>query len=520
MYDPSMTSTSESKFLLVREIPHGLAILVLICLGGFFISLLINYPGFMSPDSSDQLIEARNGVYSDWHPPFIAFLWHFTDRIIEGSFGMLLLLTALIWLGTFLVTLYWFNKERFTLLSLFPALIVFYPPLFGISGTIWKDNFMWAFLMMAIGAAGSLEPVSSTRRWVSYVKLAIIASLLLMAMLARHNAVFAAVPIMILSIARFLGKHPPLYRIAVPSAVGLLVSVLLQFCGGLTTEYLATYKTNVWGQLAIFDVAGIIYRMPDHQQQQTFYARVPPRLRGAGSVDRLLETYDPSNSLTIQWGPEELLALRADGNAVVPGKQPAFGCAMDNDPSAPPNNVFDTYCFELTEQEKGSLIQLWSTSVIHFPLEWLSHRMSVFRHVIGTPYGSVYMDQKPEYWLAKILGHPAPDLKRFQTRVKWFLDRLTVHLMLLYKPWVYLALTITIIGACLLSLAEERLQIALIAASGLAHEAGLFLLAPASDYRYSHYMIYTSIVALLLLLRTYLIGPLREGTAQPATRVG
>jgi len=130
------------------------------------------------------------------------------------------------------------------------------------------------------------------------------------------------------------------------------------------------------------------------------------------------------------------------------------------------------------------------------------------------------MDQKPEYWLAKILGHPAPDLNRFQTRVKWFLDRLTVHLMLLYKPWVYLALTITIIGACLLSLAEERLQIALIAASGLAHEAGLFLLAPASDYRYSHYMIYTSIVALLLLLRTYLIGPLREGTAQPATRVG
>ena len=36
-------------------------------------------------------------------------------------------------------------------------------------------------------------------------------------------------------------------------------------------------------------------------------------------------------------------------------------------------------------------------------------------------------------------------------------------------------------------------------------EMGLFLLAPASDYRYSHYMVYTSVIALLLLMRTHLM---------------
>ena len=271
-----MTSISRYELFLARRIPHGQVVLALICLIGFGISLFINFPGFMSWDSANQLIEARNGVYSDTFPPFMAFLWHFTDQIIQGPFGMLLLITALIWLGTFLVTLYWFNKDQFTPLSLLPALIVFYPPLFGISGALWKDNLMWAFLILAIGTAGSLERVSPTRRSWTYIKLAIIANLLLMAMLSRHNAGFATVPIMILSIMRTISKRPRVQRIAVSGVIGLLVCVLLQFCAGLTTEYLATYKTNPWAYPVVFDVAGIIYRIPDRQQQQTFYARYPP----------------------------------------------------------------------------------------------------------------------------------------------------------------------------------------------------------------------------------------------------
>jgi hypothetical protein len=42
-----------------------------------------------------------------------------------------------------------------------------------------------------------------------------------------------------------------------------------------------------------------------------------------------------------------------------------------------------------------------------------------------------------------------------------------------------------------------KMQIALIAASGLAHELGLFLIAPTLDFRYSHYMIYAVMLALL-----------------------
>jgi hypothetical protein len=464
----------------------------------------------MSWDSADQLIEARNGLYSDTSPPFMALLWHFTDRIFHGPLGMLLLMSTLIWLGTFLVTLYWFNKDQFTPLSLLPALIVFYPPLFGISGAIWKDNLMWGFLTLAIGTAGSLGRVSPRLRWWTYVKLAIIASLLLMAMLTRHNAGFAAVPIMVLSIVRLIGNPPRIYRIAISGAIGLFVCVLLQFCAALTTEYLATYKTNPWAPSLIFDVAGIIYRIPERQQQQAFYTRLPARLQSPASLERMLELYNPRSINSMLFDLDDLLILRAGGNPdklIGLGPPPAIGCAMDKDPAAPPNNYFDTQCFELTEQEKGSLIQLWSTLVIHYPFAWLSHRMAVFHQLIGwNPYDSVYMDQHPVSWAEHIYGYPTPQLTRLQIDVRWLL----LHLKPIFRPWAYLALTLLIIGACLLSLTRERLNILLIAASGLAYEGGLFLLVASAEYRYSHYMIYTSVLALLLLMRTYLIEPARE----------
>jgi hypothetical protein len=499
-----MTSTSWSRVFLARTITHGQTILALICLGGFIVSLIINYPGFMSPDSFLQLLEARTGVYSDWHPPFIAFIWHFIERILPGSLGMFILVTSLIWVGTFLVTLYWFNKKRFTVFGLFPSLIVFYPPLFGTSGAIWQDNLIWALLMLAIGATGSLEPFSATRRWAICVTLTMITSVLFMAMLAADDKAgfaavpfFAAVPIMILSIVRVWGTSPRVYRIAVSSAGGLMICVLLQFCAVQTTEYLATYKTNGWTSLVIFDVAGIIYRMPDHQQQQTFYAQIPARLQGAGSLEGLLETYDPTSADRLLWSP--------DGNAVkptAPGKQPGLRCVTPLN-----NELDDTFCFELTEKEKGSLIQLWSTLVMHYPLAWLSHKMSVFRRAIGRHHWDyVYMEQEPAYWAPRIYGQPAPKLNWLQTRVKSLVARVSVHVWPLYMPLSYLILTIATIGACFLSYSEERLQIALIAASGLTQEMGVFLLAFGSAYRDSHYMIYTSVIALLLLMRTYLMG--------------
>ena len=377
--------------------------------------------------------------------------------------------------------------------------------------------------MLAIGVAGSLGPAMPTLRWGIYAKLATVACLLLLAMLARYNAVVAAVPIMILSIARSSGTLG-LNRIVLPGACGLLLCIVLQFVATMTTELLTTYHTNPWVFLAIFDVGGIIYRMPDRREQETYYAQLPARLRGAGSLDRLLETYNPANVDSMLPSVASLLALRAGGGKAYDwGGQPAaFGCAMDSNPSAPPNNKISTYCFELTNEEKTSLFRLWITSVSHFPFVWLLHKMSAFRHQIhfdNQPVwddaffpGSGFREEVETYDLphADLIAK----LNRFQTKVK----RIVFHQhtwIPIYRSWGYLLLTGFIICACLWAPTEERVQIALISASGLAHAGGLFLLACSAEYRYYHYLIYISVLTSFLLLRTYLTTQFEQADESP-----
>jgi hypothetical protein len=67
---------------------------------------------------------------------------------------------------------------------------------------------------------------------------------------------------------------------------------------------------------------------------------------------------------------------------------------------------------------------------------------------------------------------------------------------------------------------EERVQIALIAASGLAHAGKLFLLACSAEYRYYHYLIYTGVLASFLLLRTYLTRFEQADESPDSERVG
>jgi len=127
--------------------------LLLICIAGFSISIVINYPGFMSNDSVVQLLEGQDGLCTDWHPLHGVRL-AFRRSNDPGFAWNARLQTALIWSGTFLVTRYWFLELQPALLGLFAAGIVFYPPIFTITGAVWKDIFMLGFLMNAIGIAG------------------------------------------------------------------------------------------------------------------------------------------------------------------------------------------------------------------------------------------------------------------------------------------------------------------------------------------------------------------------------
>ena len=71
----------------------------------------------------------------------------------------------------------------------------------------------------------------------------------------------------------------------------------------------------------------------------------------------------------------------------------------------------------------------------------------------------------------------------------------------LFRPWFYFAIGFLLIAFTLWRFGIQRLEVTLLAASGFAHEAALFLIAPSPDYRYSHYTVFATTLAVMLLLR-------------------
>src|SRR3954470_14873666 len=73
----------------------------IILLIGWLWFLVYAYPGYMSADSLWQLNQARAANYNDWHPPMMAFMWRYLDKIVAGPILMLALQSM-----TFLIGLY------------------------------------------------------------------------------------------------------------------------------------------------------------------------------------------------------------------------------------------------------------------------------------------------------------------------------------------------------------------------------------------------------------------------------
>jgi hypothetical protein len=159
--------------------------------------------------------------------------------------------------------------------------------------------------------------------------------------------------------------------------------------------------------------------------------------------------------------------------------------------------------FQLTPEEKKDLFDLWLDCIVRHPRAWLRHRASAFRQVIGLNaqdlWSPVFMNPNGGQERVTRYYGKNPPLNRFQIALKGRFEALSKHLI--YRPWVYLLLTIAIIAFGLFFWNQARAEVFFVALSGLAYEGVLFFVGPSADYRYSHYMIYSSVLATLLLIR-------------------
>lgn len=256
-------------------------------------NILLWFPGIMTRDSFRQFTEARTGLYTDWHPPVMAWLWSWTLPVFPSSGAAFLIFDCVVYWGAVALIATDLARIGHRRAALAVALIAAAPPFIVMNAFVWKDTMMAVCLLGAF--AGVLHMRLGSRHRLAWSMG--VALLLLLAVLARSNAIIAAAPL----IVYWTAANTRLWK---QLALGLAVIVAgILFHGFVNAELLGAERSRSYNSLKVYDVAGVAHFSRD----TSVYPVAPP----LALVDRC---YDPQQWDWIGRGEcAELLSRQVKG---------------------------------------------------------------------------------------------------------------------------------------------------------------------------------------------------------------
>lgn len=406
---------------------------------GFALCWVAFYPGYMSFDSLYQYAMSNSGSYSDWHPPLMAWFWSVLNLGFDGPQGMLFWHLALLWGGLYAWSRIFRGLQHHCLIPL----VGFLPWVLNFSGVLWKDVGM-AFGLLGMMAAGLSRP----SRW----SVAVAAVLLFYAVNVRHNAIFAALPLLLL-IARNWFPRTAAWKSGL-LAVGALAVTL--WVGNLFT-----------------------YHWLDAKREH------------------------PSDYMML----DDLVHLSlTKGESLVPGVRLSAiqECAVVDVGQTP--LLGRTFCLDRESQLSlknalgdGNLQPYWRAAVAGQPLAYVRFRLAAFAHLLRSP------DSPPYYVWQNGIDRNDQGLQSRDTFVNEAVEvyvRVVAHSApFLFKPYFWLCLggVLLLYSLWVPPSAARRASQALLA-SGVFYVLGYLPATPLADFRYVYWsVIATSLAAALLM---------------------
>jgi hypothetical protein len=438
--------------------PWSTAVFGIGCIIFFLISWLLLFPGFSTHDSLAQLADARSGQYSDWHPPVMSWLWRQIERVVPGTSGMLGLQLAMLWSGIFL-SVSALTKHlgvRFML-----ALMLFlFPPVLGWASAIGKDALALGASLIATGLVLRIGADRPLRRllWGSAAAFFAVCAV-------RHNGLFLVAGLALL--AGMLLYPERGMRSAVLTA--LLLFLIPLTAAQLVNKALVDTPGYFLAGLLSFDVSGVAVR-------QNIDSDFNARYQAPASV-ALLRPGHQLSELRRWHQPQDWLYLAEEMSRDIHGEPPV------------------PMRWEASHMQ--ALKPLWKEIVLKYPADYLAHRSDVFLSLLSWGERSV---GDPACLVDRVVmpGALVRERTDFQKVLGWRLDWV-VKTNVLLKPWPYfLAAWALLAVALLLRPCNWRLAVGLLV-SGLLHECALFFLAPATEYRYSAWMMVTVFLTIFTL---------------------
>jgi hypothetical protein len=416
---------------------------------GWLAFLAIGFPGLVTRDSVDQLAEARSGFFTDPHPPLMSFIWRYVDMIVAGPLGMFVLQTGMLLAGLHLVFRRVLRPRTAALCALG---VLWFPPISTPMMVVWKDAPMAGACMLSFGLL-----LGGTRR-----KQVAGLAVLTLGVALRYNALALALPMVVLLFEWRPGMRAR-SRYAIAVAAWLGVALAVQGINSLLTDR----KMHFWSStLAVMDIAGsICYESRPYSDAELEQLFAGTDLRVHSNIEATMcELFETSSPFRLTHPERGLWDLPTSGT--IP---------------APPSR-------------RDAIARVWLDVVPSRPVGYFKYRISVFQRVLAivTPPWSPVPARVPR--VARYAPHMLTDLglatshdnavqAGYTAALTWLADHTP-----LFRPWLYLALALG-----LLAVVRRRAPLALLL-SGLAMQGSLLLVAMSPDYRYSHWLVLTTIV--------------------------
>lgn len=398
--------------------------------------------GVVTPDSVVQYGQALSGRYDDWHPPVTAWLWRQLLHLGPGGAPLLILDVALYWgaIGLIAETL---RARHGAAAAAIPILLAALPIPFGQIGALLKDPLMAGLMLMA--SALLIRRAAGGPGWLPVAAI----PLILLASATRINALFAALPLLLLAApqawtARF-GRY------AASAAVGAML--LLASGWTINDVLLKPQHSHPLYSLINFDLAGIVA-----QGGPNGY----PGLSDADARRLTAHCYDPR----------------------LYGAHDAELCALPEDGIA-----------DHVARTGDSPIGIWLNAVIRAPGAYLRHRIAHLDWnwrlmVPSVPDDAVYLMSEPNDLGLRFIPNAA-------TRVVVGAARIMA-----WSPfgrpasWLAVALGLLIVAPRL----PSRRIVTALAASALLYGGAYALVSVAPDLRYNLWTMLAAMIGLAIVL--------------------
>ncbi len=418
----------------------ALAAIPLLILGSI---VLISWPGYLSHDAAFQWHQARTGVFAEVAPPLLPALWRiFLWLGFPASSGPLLLILGLHVFAFARLALVAYSRGETRLALTHAVLGPACPLLLLLIPHVWSDLLLSGALLGAVALLAG--------RRLSAISQFAFLGLCLIAVSARHNGIFAVLPLVVWWISADWREHSRLRK----SLVAIAVLAVLVLCKSLLTNALVTQRLDTWAVAPMFDLQAVSVAT----DRQLF----PASLTGPGmDVEQLRAAFTPYTSPTLFGGTRSGVA-----NPTIAALSPV---------------------------QRADLLHAWRQ--LWFEPAWWAHRSRLFAAMLG-PHATPELRDLADMPGNKHFGDNPPLQPRFPTANANYRTAADVFRVgPIYAPALYLALGVLGLWAMWKRRRRERpvkeplvadwwTAAVAISASAWCYTLPYFVIAPSADTRY------------------------------------